>query len=77
VALLLIGDTAEAERVRAQALDMAVAGQFHEFQFRAERLLEEVTTDSGAPAPMSRASRVICDRVEQLDAEDLLEHSSA
>ena len=76
-ALFLIGDVAEAQRVRGRALELANEGKFHELEFRAER----VTDESAQPAPiaveMSRETRTVCEQVEQLDANELLELSGA
>ena len=76
-ALFLIGDVAEAERVRARALELASAGKFHELEFRAERVAEESRQQTLAAAELSGETRTICERIEQLDATELLEFSGA
>jgi tetratricopeptide (TPR) repeat protein len=76
-ALFLIGDVAEAERVRVRALELASAGKFHELEFRAARVAEEAGHASLAAAVLSRETRTICERIEQLDATELLELSGA
>lgn len=76
-ALFLIGDVAEAERVRARALELASAGKFHELEFRAARVAEESRQQRLAAAELSGETRTICERIEQLDATELLELSGA
>ena len=76
-ALFLIGDVAEAERVRARALELASAGKFHELEFRAARVADESRQQSLAAAELSGETRTICERIEQLDATELLELSGA
>ena len=76
-ALFLLGDIAEAERVRARALALANEGKFHELEFRAERVANESPQQAPITVEMSRETRTICEQVEQLDANELLELSGA
>ncbi|HKN67832.1 MAG TPA: hypothetical protein VJW73_16225 [Gemmatimonadaceae bacterium] len=76
-ALFLLGDAAEAERVRARALELASEGKFHELEFRAERIAEESAPQAPITVEMSRETRTVCEQVEQLDANELLELSGA
>ena len=76
-ALLLIGDAAESERVRLQALELARDGKFHELEFRAERVPDEFNRQVPAAAPLSGDTRSICDQLEQLETNELLELSGA
>ena len=76
-ALFLLGEVAEAERVRARALELANEGRFHELEFRAERVANETPQQAPIAVEMSRETRTICQQVEQLDAAELLELSSA
>ena len=76
-ALWLIGDRTAAEDVRVRALEMASAGKFHELEFRAERLVEEVASAELSPVELSNETREMCDSVEQLESSDLLEMSGA
>jgi tetratricopeptide (TPR) repeat protein len=76
-ALFLIGDAAEADRVRARALELARKGKYHEFEFRAERVAEESRGQAPIAVEMSRETRTVCEQVEQLDANELLELSRA
>lgn len=76
-ALFLIGDVAEAARVRARALELANEGNFHELEFRAERVADESAQPAPIAVEMSRETRTVCEQVEQLDANELLELSGA
>lgn len=76
-ALFLLGDVAEAERVRARALELANEGKFHELEFRAERIADESGKQAPIAVEMSRETRTVCEQVEQLDANELLELSGA
>jgi tetratricopeptide (TPR) repeat protein len=76
-ALFLLGDVAEAERVRARALELANKGKFHELEFRAERAAEASARQAPIAVEMSRETRTVCEQVEQLDATELLELSGA
>jgi len=76
-ALHLVGDSAEAERVRLQALQLARDGKFHEFEFRAERLPDEFDRQVPAAVPLSGETRSICEQVEQLETNELLALSGA
>ena len=76
-ALLLIGDIAESERVRVHALELAREGNFHELEFRAERVPDELNRQVPAAAPLSGETRTICEQLEQLETTELLELSGA
>lgn len=76
-ALFLIGDAAEAERVRLRALALAREGKFHELEFRAERVPGESELDAPSAVSLSKETRSICEQVEQLETTELLAHSGA
>jgi tetratricopeptide (TPR) repeat protein len=76
IALLLIGDAAESDRARLRALELAREGKFHELEFRAERVANESPQQALIAVEMSRETRTICEQVEQLDANELLELSA-
>ena len=76
-ALLLIGEAAESEHVRLQALELAREGKFHELEFRAERVPDEFNRQVSAAAPLSGETRFICEQLEQLETNELLELSGA
>ncbi len=76
-ALYLIGDVAEAERVRLRALELAREGKLHELEFRAERLPGEWDRETPSTVVLSRETRSICEKVEQLETTELLELSGA
>ena len=77
LALYLIGDAAESERVRLRALELAREGKFHELEFRAERVPAESDREAASAVPLSRETRSICVEVEQLGRLELLELSGA
>ena len=71
-ALYLIGDAAEAERVRLRALDLAREGKFHELEFRAEHMPRESDRDAPGAVSLSSETHSICEQVEQLETTELL-----
>lgn len=77
IALHLIGDDAESERVRLRALARARDGKFHELEFRAERVPGESDRTQPSDVPLSSETRSICEQVEQLETAELLELSGA
>ena len=77
IALRLIGDDAESERVRLRALERARDGKFHELEFRAERVPGESHRKQPSDVPLSSETRSICEQVEQLETTELLELSGA
>lgn len=76
-ALFLIGDAAESERAQRRALALAREGRFHELEFRAERVPGEADKPVSAGVPLSSATRSICEELEQLETNELLEPSGA
>lgn len=77
LALYLIGDAAESERVRLRALELAREGKFHELEFRAARVPAESDRKAPSAVPLSRETRSICVEVEQLETTELLALSGA
>jgi len=77
IALYLIGDAAESERVRLRALDLAREGKFHELEFRAERVPGESEREAPSTVALSSETRSICEQLEQLETNELLELSGA
>lgn len=77
IALLVIGDAAESERVRLQAGALARESKFHALAFRAEQVSAELDRDAPATISLSRETRTICEEVEQLETNELLELSRA
>jgi len=76
-ALFLIGNAAEAERVRQRALVLASENKFHELEFRAERVSGEAEREAPSVVTLSRETRSICEEVEQLESTELLALSGA
>ena len=76
-ALFLIGEAAESERIRLRALELARENKFHELEFRAERAAVEADREGPSGVALSRATRSICEEVEQLETTELLELSGA